>query len=144
MSGGASIQEFCNKGKVVGTKDLQKTRFTENQFLWEDAKVWAYWSPSSTSPMDWSLLLSSVPSGLAGPFLGVTVFTDIFCFVHLTAAQEAVFQRALIYCPKEERGTYQDLTHKGDGGGACSHAYILQKFAAGLMRFLLVTVISYH
>ena len=52
-----------------------------------------------------SLLLSGVPSGLADPPLGVAVLTDdcdIFCFVHLTTAQGAVF---LKYCPKEERGT---------------------------------------
>ena len=41
------------------------------------------------------------------PTLGVTAFTDdqdIFCFVHLTVAQETVSQTALKYCPKEERG----------------------------------------
>ena len=57
---------------------------------------------------------------LTGPPLGVTVLTDspdTFCFVHLTAAQEAVFQKVLKCCPKEERGnikTYQVLKVKGE------------------------------
>ena len=41
---GSWDRSFCNKGKVVGTKGLQITRFTENQFLWENVRVWAYWN----------------------------------------------------------------------------------------------------
>ena len=32
--------------KVVSTKNIQITRFTENQFLREDVSVWASWSHS--------------------------------------------------------------------------------------------------
>ena len=35
--------------------------------------------------------------------------------------------------PKEERGDIK-ICHKGDGGGACSHEHILQKFGAGLVN----------
>lgn len=59
---------------------------------------------------------------------------DIFCFVHLTMAQGAVFHTYLKYCPKEERVEYQDISHKDEGGGTCNHAAILQKFAAGLVK----------
>ena len=34
----------------------------------------------------------------------------------------------------EKRGKYQDISDKGERGGAFSHAHILQKFAAGLMK----------
>lgn len=50
-------------------------------------------------------LLSTVPSRLTGPLLGVAVLTadhDIFSFVHLTTAQS--ISLALKYCPKEDRG----------------------------------------
>ena len=42
-----------------------------------------------------------------------------------------MFQTALKWCPKEERGS---IYPTGEEEGACSHAYILQKFAAGLMK----------
>ena len=35
--------------------------------------------------------------------------------------------------PKEEK-EYQDISHKGDRGGTCSHAHISQKFAADLVK----------
>ena len=100
---------FCNKGKVVGTKGLQLSRFTENQCLWEDVKVCA-------------LFLSWVPSGLTGPPLGLAVLTDnlaIFCFVHLTTAQEAVFQIA-----GRGKRECRDTRDKAEGRGACSCAHI--------------------
>ena len=56
----------------------------------------------------------------------------MFCLP--TRVQEAVFPVALKRCPKEERGGYQDLSDKGDGGGACSQAHVLYKFAAGLVK----------
>ena len=43
----------------------------------------------------------------------------------------------LSYSPrgiKEERGEYQAINHKGEGGSAGSHAHILRKFAAGLVK----------
>lgn len=53
VKGGDRVyKSFCNKGSVLGKKKyLQKTRFTEtdfieNQFQWEDIKVWAYWNDS--------------------------------------------------------------------------------------------------
>ena len=64
--------------------------------------------------------------------------------VHLTTAREAVFQIALKYCPKEERRKYQDISEKDEGGGACSHAHILQKFAAGLMKVTMSHDIGHH
>ena len=36
--------------------------------------------------------------------------------------------------PQRGKGYYQDLSHKGEGGGTCSHAHILQKFSPGLMK----------
>lgn len=36
--------------------------------------------------------------------------------------------------PQSGKGEYQDISNKGEGRGACSHAHILQKFAAGLMK----------
>ena len=46
---------------------------------------------------------------------------------------EAAFQTALKYCSKET-GKWQCIDDKGEGGGECSQAHILQKFAAGLMK----------
>ena len=43
---------------------------------------------------------------------------DIFCFIHLTVVQRG-------------KRKYQDLSRKGEGGGACSQKHILQKSAAG-------------
>ena len=94
---------FCNNGEIVGTKDLQITRFTENVQKTFYGKTWANWHHSFD-------LLSCVPSGLTGPPSGVAVRTgdhDIFSFVHLTAAREAVFQIALKYCPQEQRGNIE-------------------------------------
>ena len=54
---------------------------------------------------------------------------DIFCFAHLTTAHdssEILSQRG--------KGEYQDISHKDEGGGTCSCARILQKFASGLMK----------
>ena len=36
--------------------------------------------------------------------------------------------------PQRGKGEYQDISHKGEGGGACSHAHTLQKFAAGVKK----------
>ena len=44
----------------------------------------------------------------------------------------AVYQKALKYLSKEVEGNNISVCDKGDGGGACSHANILQKFASGL------------
>ena len=85
--------------------------FIENQFLWEDVKVWAHWNHSfgmHPAMGQSSLFLSGVPSGLPSSPLGVAALIgdcDIFCFVHLTTAQEAIVPTALKYHPKEERGT---------------------------------------
>ena len=73
--GEARIYEFLQKKrKVVGTKDLQLTRFTEkgfreNQFLWEDVNVWLTGITPliGTIAVGQSLFLSWVPSGLSGP-----------------------------------------------------------------------------
>ena len=98
--GGSQDTCFCSKGKVVETKDLQITRFTEeNQFLWEDIKVWALWS----HPFD--MCLSRGPLFLASflhylwayrPTLGIDWIhrrLPHLCFLHLTIAQEAAFQQ---------------------------------------------------
>ena len=66
---------------------------------------------------------------VAFPPLGMTALEDdhdSVCFVCLTTAQVAVFQTALNIAPKRKRGEYQDISEKGEGGGACSHAHILQ------------------
>ena len=52
---------------------------------------------------------------------------DIFCL----AVLEETFQTALKYCPK---GKVEVTGYMGERGGACSHAYILQKFAAILVK----------
>ena len=36
--------------------------------------------------------------------------------------------------PQREKGKYQDISDKGEGGGLCIHSHILWKFAAGLMK----------
>ena len=36
--------------------------------------------------------------------------------------------------PQRGKGEYQDISHKGEGGGAGCHAHILQKFSAGLVK----------
>ena len=71
---------------------------------------------------------------LPGPPLGVAVLTNdhIFCFAHLTTAQEVVELSEIL--PQRGMREYQNKSHKGDGGAACSYAYILQKFAAGLVK----------
>ena len=43
--------------------------------------------------------------------------------------------------PQREKGKYQDISDKGEGGGTGSHAHILQKFAAGLVK---VTISHRH
>ena len=44
----------------------------------------------------------------------------------------------LSFCPlttaQRGKGEYQDISHKGEGGGAGCHAHILQKFSAGLVK----------
>ena len=60
----------------------------------------------------------------------VTDDRDIFC--PLTMAQEAVFATEIL--PQGGQGEYPDISHKGEGGGSCSHAHILQTFAAGLVK----------
>ena len=47
-----------------------------------------------------------------------------FCFVDLTAAKEAAFQTAMMYCPKEERGNNIRACVKGEGeGSAARHTF---------------------
>ena len=41
--------------------------------------------------------------------------------------------------PQRRKREYQDISHKGEGGAACSHAHILQKFAAGLVKVVIET-----
>ena len=36
--------------------------------------------------------------------------------------------------PQQGKGEYQDISHIGKEGGACSLAHILQKFSAGLVK----------
>ena len=74
--GGARIYEFLQQRKVVGTKDLQKTRFTKNlQKTISMGRRGAYWNHFFD-------MLSWVPSGLTGPPLGVAVSTsDMTSFV---------------------------------------------------------------
>ena len=103
----ARIYEFCNKGKLVGTKDFQITRFTD-----KDLQKTSFYGKVQMSGLTGitpligtlavgqSLFLSSVPSGLTGSPFGVALLRDDH----------------LLFCP-------------------CSHAHILQKFAAGLLKF---------
>ena len=79
---------FCNKEKVVGTKDLQITRFTEEnlwKFLWEDRKVQACWNHSFDMRLRCGTGFVSFlsPTGLTAPALGVAIPTcDTFCLLH--------------------------------------------------------------
>ena len=130
---------FCNKGKVVGTKGLQITRFTENQLLWEDVKVWASWNHCfdmhlSCGPCVVCFFPKFPRGSLAHPW-GWLFSQMTFCFFHSTTAQEAVFQiDTSEILPQGEKGNIKTLSCKGEGGGAGSHAPILQKFAAGLVK----------
>ena len=122
--GGARIYEVfatkCRNKIFTGNQNYRK-RFIENQFPREDVKFWAYWNHSFDMHLSCgSVYLVSFLSSLRalGPSLGSSCFHrwpwHLF-FCHLTTAQ---------------RGNYQDLSHKGEGEGACSHAHNLQKFAA--------------
>ena len=51
---------------------------------------------------------------------------DLFCPLN--------YQIALNYCPKEEKGNIKIISHKGEGGGACSHAHILWEFVTSLTK----------
>ena len=91
------------------TKCLQKTSFYE--------KIWSYWNYSLDMHLScWPVFVSFlIPSGLTGPHLGVAVLiddNDSFCFVHLTIAQDAVFQIVLKDCPQKERVNIKILVIK--------------------------------
>ena len=130
--GEASVYEFLQQREGIRNKT-----FTENHIYRKPVSMGQRSGLSGITPLigtsavgQSSLFLSWVPSGLTSPPLGVSAFTedcDIFCFVHLTTAQEAGRQIGLTCCPKEERGKeYHDMSHKGEGGGACSQAHALQ------------------
>ena len=64
----------------------------------------------------YSSFLSRVTAGLTSSPLGVAALRgdlDIFCFVHFTIAQEAVFQTALVL--QRGKGKYQGISDKGEG-----------------------------
>ena len=63
--------------------------------------------------------------------------SDILCFGGGSSGSSETL-------PQRGKGEYQDISHKGEGGDACSHAHILQKFAAGLMKVTTGTDISHH
>ena len=129
---------FCSKGKVVGTKDLQRTRFTENQVRWEDVKVWAYWNHSLLESLVllWASLLCCFPEfpqgSLTHPWGWLFSQTAVTSFVVPThyspggRISDSSFQRG--------KGREQDLSPKGDEGGACRLAHIWHKFAGGLVK----------
>ena len=112
MRGELGHRSFDHKGMVLGTEDLQRTGFTENQLLRENVRVWAYGITPLIHPSlgRFSLFLSRVPSGLTGPPLGVTMLTDdgdTLCFVHLTT----------FALSQEERGTIRIDTIQVKGRG---------------------------
>ena len=81
------------------------------------------------------LFLSWVPSGLTCPHLGVEVLLDdrdIFCLLKYSLGGNISDSSELL--PQRGKGDYHDISDKGEGGEARSHAqHILQKFAAGLV-----------
>jgi len=57
---------------------------------------------------------------------------DIFCPLHYSPGGSVSSSSEIL--PQGGMGSYLDLSDKGEAGGACSQAHILQKFAAGLMK----------
>ena len=116
-------------------KGFRITGFTEKQFLWEDVKVWAYWNHSfvlhlSCGPV---VVPSEFPQGsLAHPWGWLFSQTAVTSFVVPThyspggRISDSSFQRG--------KGREQDLSPKGDEGGACRLAHIWHKFAGGLVK----------
>ena len=133
---------FCNKERVWGTKDLQKTRFAEK--VLQKTSFFGKMQRSGltgitplicTSPGP--VFLSWVPSGLTGPTLEWLTLTS---FVLSTRySPEGSISASSEILPPGGKGNYQDVSDKGGGGGACSHARILQSLLLVLWRLLLVT-----
>ena len=115
---------FCNEGKVIGIKRFTENqiyrRFLENQFLWEDVRVWASQHhfldvPCSCGPVFFASFL--VPSRLTGPPSGVAVLTDtvtpLFCPLNSPGI-----------LPPRGEGDCHDPSHKGEGEGpAARHTF---------------------
>ena len=79
-----------------------------------------------------------VSSGLMGSPLEVTVLADdcdILCFYFLNSLGGGISDSSERPLQRDRRGYYhQCICDKGEEWGACSHAHILQKFAAGLPK----------
>ena len=90
------MYEFLQQWEEVGTKDLQTTRFTEDL-----QKTISMGRCKGLGLLE-SLLLICFPEFPQGSL--AQTWEWHLLFHPLTTAQEAVFQRALKYCPKEERG----------------------------------------
>ena len=89
--------------------------------------VWAYWKHSFD-------MLSWISSRLTGPPLEVAC-SQITPFVLSTnCSPGGSISESSKVLPQRGKGEYQDISQKGEVGGACSYAPILQKFAAGLMK----------
>ena len=129
-------RSFCNKEQVAGTKEV---RLTEIIPL------------TCTSTIGASILsFHSLQDDRLSP-LEVVAFSDdydILCFVHLTTAWVAVvFQIALQYRPKEERGisgyNKGEGEVNGDGLMLCFAVYSFPKMVLLKQWFLQIVLHGY-
>ena len=72
------------------------------------------------------MFLSQVPSWLTGPSL-----EWLFSQMTVTSNYSPELSEIL---PQRGKGTFQGISHKGEGRGTCHQVHIMQKFVAGLAK----------
>ena len=111
-------------------------RFTDNQIYSKRCKGLGFWNHSfdihlSSGPVFLFLSLRAHWPALGSSCSHMTVTSFI---LSINSSPGGSILDSSEIPPQREKGDYQDITYKGERGGACSHTRILQKFAAGLVK----------